>query len=102
MFNKHLIEIFVMLAGSFVLGYLWRGVGKQEVVATVSEPDDLKQIFGITKKVEEALFEAGIYSYKQLAATNTTRLDEIMEENGIKKVETSEWPREASNLMRKR
>lgn len=98
---RSLIEIFVMLAGAFVLGYLWRGVsGVAKVLPQTAkqQPDDLMKIKGMTQRSEELLNEAAIYTYRQLAATDVVRIKEILEDGGVKKLDPSSWPKEAARL----
>ncbi len=63
-----------------------------------SEPDDLKVIEGIGPKIEQLLYEAGIRTYAQLAATPPDRLREILEAAGprFRLADPTTWPEQAA------
>jgi len=49
---------------------------------TTTEKDDLKKIEGIGPKISDLLNNAGIFTFKQLAGTDVSRLKAILEEAG--------------------
>ncbi|MFB0534361.1 MAG: helix-hairpin-helix domain-containing protein [Anaerolineae bacterium] len=59
-------------------------------------PDDLKRIEGIGPKISSALQAAGITTYAQLAATEVSRLEEIIRQAGIRIGFPGTWPEQAS------
>lgn len=59
-------------------------------------PDDLKRIEGIGPKISSALQAAGITTYAQLAATEVSRLEEIIRQAGIRIGFPVTWPEQAS------
>ncbi len=61
------------------------------------EPEDLKLIEGIGPKIEQLLYEAGIQTYAQLAATEPERLREILRNAGprFRLADPATWPEQA-------
>ncbi len=61
-------------------------------------PDRLRLIEGIGPKIEGLFYEAGIYTFAQLAKAKVSRLDQILDEAGPRfsfhKTET--WPKQAA------
>ena len=57
--------------------------------------DDLTKIEGIGPKINSLLAEAGITTYTQLADTQTSRLDEILDAAGLHMVNESTWPEQS-------
>jgi uracil permease len=60
-----------------------------------AEPDDLKRIEGIGPKVFEVLKGAGIYSFSQLATTDTAKLRQLLQEAKLGLIDPSTWPQQA-------
>lgn len=101
-------EIFIMLLVSFVLGaLLGRLLGTNtiiQVAQTMQLPapkikkDDLKVIEGIGPRIEELLFEHGIFTWKMLSMTPVDRLERILATaNGHMKMhDPKTWPDQAS------
>lgn len=52
------------------------------ILTAVDQKDDLTVIEGIGPKIQELLFQYGIRSYRQLAATDVTRIKEILRSAG--------------------
>lgn len=99
-----LLEILIMLAGAFILGYLFcrcisKCWAKKGAVAKVAAPvaaaaavakaapkastrDDLKIIEGIGPKVEELLNAKGIYTFAQVAEMSQEEIDAFLEGAG--------------------
>jgi predicted flap endonuclease-1-like 5' DNA nuclease len=73
-----------------------------EAAAPVAEPapptpDDLKRIEGIGPKISSILQEAGITTFAQLAATDVSRLGQIVEKAGLAALANPDtWPEQAS------
>lgn len=59
-------------------------------------PDDLKRIEGIGPKISDVLQAAGITTFAQLAATDVSRLEQILMEAGLRLADPSTWPEQAS------
>jgi predicted flap endonuclease-1-like 5' DNA nuclease len=60
------------------------------------EPDDLQRIDGIGPKISGVLQAAGITTYAQLAGTDVSRLQGILDEAGISRIaDASSWPEQA-------
>ena len=57
--------------------------------------DDLTRIEGIGPKINSLLQEAGISSFVQLADTNVSKLDEILDTAGITLADPKTWPEQA-------
>jgi predicted flap endonuclease-1-like 5' DNA nuclease len=58
-------------------------------------PDDLKLIEGIGPKISSLLQEAGITTFVQLANTDISTIDEIIDTAGITMADPSSWPKQA-------
>ena len=58
-------------------------------------PDDLRRIEGIGPKISSVLQTAGITTFAQLAATDVSRLEQILGEAGIRLADPSTWPQQA-------
>jgi predicted flap endonuclease-1-like 5' DNA nuclease len=66
-------------------------------VAEAPEPDDLKVIEGIGPKISSLLQAAGITTFAQLAATDVSRLKEIIAQAGLSALaDPTTWPEQAS------
>lgn len=61
----------------------------------VSHVDDLTRIEGIGPKINSLLQEAGISSFAQLADTDVSKLDEILNTAGITIADPKTWPEQA-------
>ncbi len=55
-------------------------------------PDDLKIIEGIGPKIEEILNAAGIWTWKQLASTDTAKIRKILDAQGMALHDPTTWP----------
>ena len=55
---------------------------KEETIALVSKPDDLKIVEGIGPKIEELCNNIGIFTWKQLSETAVERLQEMLNAAG--------------------
>lgn len=58
--------------------------------------DDLKRIAGIGPKIASTFQAAGIHIYAELAATDVSRLEEILKEAGIRLADPGTWPEQAA------
>lgn len=70
------------------------------IEAPRGEPDDLKNITGITVKVEQGLHDAGVYHYWQIAdldAEQLAALDRKLKLNG--QIEKEDWVAQAKKLV---
>ncbi len=69
-----------------------------------SEPDDLKQIWGIGPKMEEVLNGAGIDTFAELSRTSVARIREIVAAYGTKRLtdiaNEEVWPEQAAMAAR--
>jgi predicted flap endonuclease-1-like 5' DNA nuclease len=76
-----------------------RGSGTPEAaVSAVPGRDDLIALEGIGPKISEILHNAGIYSYRQLAETDVSRLNQILQENNLRLADPTTWPEQAKLL----
>jgi predicted flap endonuclease-1-like 5' DNA nuclease len=67
-----------------------------EVLTTdVVRVDDLTRIEGIGPKINSLLQEAGISSFAQLADTDVSKLDELLDAAGITLADPKTWPEQA-------
>lgn len=64
-------------------------------VETTPSPDDLTRIEGIGPKISSLLKDAGITTFSQLAATETSRLEEILQEAKLRLADPETWPEQA-------
>jgi predicted flap endonuclease-1-like 5' DNA nuclease len=67
----------------------------EEHTTDFSHVDDLTHIEGIGPKINSLLQEAGITSFAQLADTDVSKLDEILETAGITLADPKTWPEQA-------
>ncbi len=73
----------------------------QPVAAPVVEvapplvPDDLKRIEGIGPKIADLLQSVGILTFAQLAATDVARLEELLQQAGLRIADPSTWAEQA-------
>ena len=66
-------------------------------VAETPAPDDLKRVEGIGPKISSVLQAAGITTFAQLAATDVSRLKQILTEADlITLADPTTWPEQAS------
>jgi predicted flap endonuclease-1-like 5' DNA nuclease len=61
-------------------------------------PDDLSLIEGIGPKISNLLQSAGIHTFQQLAETETGRIEEILQESGLRLANPETWPEQARYL----
>lgn len=64
-------------------------------VIVEAEADDLTVIEGIGPKISSLLQEAGITTYAQLADADISRLDQIVDQAGLRMVSVDTWPEQA-------
>jgi predicted flap endonuclease-1-like 5' DNA nuclease len=64
--------------------------------------DDLTIVEGIGPKISGVLREAGIDTFKKLAATSPARISEILKAAGITLFDPSSWPEQASLIAEAR
>jgi predicted flap endonuclease-1-like 5' DNA nuclease len=69
----------------------------QSATAEPPSPDDLTRIEGIGPKISEALQATGIRTFAQLAGTEVSRLQEILEASGpnLRLANPDTWPEQA-------
>jgi predicted flap endonuclease-1-like 5' DNA nuclease len=67
----------------------------EEHTTDVAHLDDLTHIEGIGPKINSLLQEAGISSFTQLAGTDVSKLDEILDKAGITLADPKTWPEQA-------
>jgi predicted flap endonuclease-1-like 5' DNA nuclease len=61
----------------------------------VTKPDNLERIEGIGPKISAVLQAAGITTFAQLAATDVSRLKQILGDAGLTLADPSTWPKQA-------
>jgi NADH-quinone oxidoreductase subunit I len=67
-----------------------------EVAATPAAPDDLQVIEGIGPKIAKTLNNAGITTFAQLAATEASRLEQLLVEANLRRLaDPATWPEQA-------
>jgi len=66
-----------------------------ENTTDVAHVDDLTRIEGIGPKINSLLQEAGISSFVQLADTDVSKLDELLDTAGITLADPKTWPEQA-------
>jgi len=60
-----------------------------------TKPDDLTILEGIGPKVNSLLHEAGIATFAQLASTDVSKLNEILNANSLQMMDPTSWPKQA-------
>lgn len=70
-----------------------------EEKVVVQEKDNLEKIRGIGAVFSQKLYDAGIYTYAQLASQTSDRLYEIINPESWQKVDFDAWLAEANTLM---
>jgi predicted flap endonuclease-1-like 5' DNA nuclease len=77
-------------------------VSEAQAEAAESEVDDLQMIEGIGPKYEEALVQAGVKKWAQLAQTTTEQLAEALQKAGYSRIPASivTWAEQAGYLVR--
>jgi len=93
-----LIILVILIAGYFFLAR--RPESPQEEpesrpYAAPTAADDLTLIEGIGPKISGVLNSAGITTFNQLAATDTARLQEILDQNELRLADPQTWPEQA-------
>jgi len=68
-----------------------------------AEPDDLRAIKGVGVKIEEALKEAGITCFEQIAAWDDAKIDELSGQigRGAARIRGDDWVGQAKELAQK-
>ena len=66
------------------------------------KPDDLTKVRGIGPKIKQILNEQGIYTFEQLAATEVSFLEDLMEEQGWHMATYTTWAEQARELARQK
>jgi predicted flap endonuclease-1-like 5' DNA nuclease len=107
-----LLVLLALVVFAGVIIWWWMGThGKEEVPpatrgqmvapeppAEPLQPDDLKRIEGIGPKISGVLQAAGIATFAQLAATDVSRIRQILEEenpNLLRLANPATWPEQA-------
>jgi predicted flap endonuclease-1-like 5' DNA nuclease len=72
--------------------------GTVEREAPPPKPDDLKVIVGIGPKIAKILNEYGIFTFEQLANTEVSFLEKLLEEREWHMADPSTWPAQAQTL----
>ena len=71
---------------------------EEQLSAVQLPPDDLAVLEGIGPKISSLLREAGITTYRQLAETDVSRLEEILRAAGLRLANPGTWPEQARLL----
>lgn len=74
-------------------------VPEEPAPAAPVEPDDLKRVEGIGPKIEGVLQDAGIATYAQLADTDVSDLEQILEKSDprlLRLAKPDSWPEQAA------
>lgn len=101
-----LIIIILVIVLLFLIWW-WLGRSKKEAEEIISEeaarvvqdipivPDNLEIIEGIGPKIAALLKAAGIATFKQLAETDVSRLNGILNEANLRIADPASWPEQA-------
>lgn len=101
------VIIVVLVIILLFLIWWWLGRTKTEVEETIEEeasrapqeipilPDNLELIEGIGPKISALLKSAGITTFKQLAATEVSRLQKILDDADLRIADPATWPEQA-------
>jgi len=73
-----------------------QGSTSQVVEAAVEEPDDLKIIEGIGPRSAQALLEAGVLTFKTLAAMEADAIQAVLRAAGVRVPYPETWPEQAT------
>lgn len=109
--NTELVWLLMILLGIFALAVIvgwWTGSRKQgqvpaEVEAIPSKgktPDDLTSLEGIGPKVAKVLAQAGITTFEDLAQTNSSEVQNVLNETGLQMMEPDGWIAQAKLAAR--
>ncbi len=79
-----------------------RTVVEEEAPAPPPKPDNLTKIKGIGKVFQGRLYEGGIYTWEQLAGTDTERITAVIAPEEWQKLEPDSWRSQAAVLARKK
>jgi predicted flap endonuclease-1-like 5' DNA nuclease len=60
------------------------------------EPDDLTRVEGIGPKMSSLLAEAGIVTFRQLAASDPAALRQMLRDEGLQFADPGTWPEQAA------
>ncbi len=73
-------------------------LAQQTEPAEQAEPDDLRQIEGIGPKTSDALYEAGIVTFAQLAEMDPEAIEAIVRSAGVRIITgaPASWPEQAA------
>lgn len=63
--------------------------------APIAEPDNLRRIEGIGPKISQVLQSAGITTFQQLAATEVSKIEQILRDAGNRLSDPGTWPEQA-------
>jgi hypothetical protein len=98
------VWILIILLLVLLIAWVLFGTRREEEVApeaeiqpveTPPEPDDLTKVEGIGPKIAATFQGAGINTFEQLAATDVERLQEILDNAGIRLGNPATWPEQA-------
>ncbi|MBN1537616.1 MAG: DUF4332 domain-containing protein [Anaerolineales bacterium] len=99
--------IIVLIIILLFLIWWWLGRSKAEIPETPVEvparaleelplvPDNLEIVEGIGPKIAGLLKDAGITTFKQLAETDVSRLEKILDEANLRIADPASWPEQA-------
>jgi small subunit ribosomal protein S2 len=90
----------IEVSGDDIEGEHEEGGEPEAETAAVEEPeppvpDDLTVVEGIGPKISSLLQGAGIVTHAQLADADAERLDQIVDEAGLRMADVSTWPEQA-------
>lgn len=101
------LVIVVLVIILLFLIWWWLGRTKEEVEETIEAeaarapqevpilPDNLELIEGIGPKISVLLKSAGITTFKQLAATDVSQLQKILDDASLRIADPASWPEQA-------
>lgn len=73
-------------------------VARQVAPAPPPQPDDLKVVVGIGPKIAKLLNDHGIYTFEQLAETEVSFLESLLDEQEWQIADPGDWPAQARQL----
>jgi predicted flap endonuclease-1-like 5' DNA nuclease len=88
----------IPLAGAAAVDLTGARQGQKVSLSEPVDPDNLRKIEGIGPKIASLLNDNGIFTFAQLAASSTERLEEIIENAGprFQLAEPTTWPEQAA------
>jgi hypothetical protein len=78
--------------------YIKIGEPKTDKQPARIQPQDLSRIDGIGPKINAVLHQAGILTYSQLAKTDVSTIQQMLDEAGLSRFNPESWPEQAAGF----